>query len=55
MKKSGLKKIGHRSHTTWRRMIKNHKLVQILREQAEKLNKEIKEENNHAEKKSAHC
>lgn len=39
--KSGFKKHGHRSHTSWRRMAKNHELVQLLRDQAEKLNKEI--------------
>lgn len=53
MKKSGLKKFGHRSHTSWRRMAKNHELVQILCAEAEKLNKEMKEKND-AKKKSVH-
>ena len=52
-RKSGLKKFGHRSHTSWRRMAKNHELVQLLHDEAEKLNKEIKEKND-AEKKLAH-
>lgn len=34
-------------------MAKNYKLVQLIHDEAEKLNKEIKEKND-AEKKSAH-
>lgn len=53
-RKSGLKKHGHRSHTSWLRMAKNHELVQILRAEAEKLDKEIKERKD-AASTSAHC
>lgn len=52
-KRSGLKKFCHRSHTSWQRMAKNHELVHLLRDEAEKLDKKIKE-NGNVEKKPSY-